>query len=73
MTQTGKMKRVIPVVFIGRQFWNECVNLQAFVDYWMISQEDKDQLISVDTAEEAFDHFSKGLIRLESSWACLAP
>lgn len=73
LRQTGKIKRVLPVILIGTRFWNDCINWQAFVDYGMISQEDKDQFIFVDTAEEAFEHLRQGLLRLEASGESLAP
>merc|ERR1719174_3531891 len=50
LMQTGKIKRQLPVILIGRKFW------QAFVDYGMISEQDASQLIFADTAEEAFPH-----------------
>jgi len=73
LMQTGKIKRMLPVILIGKEFWNDCINWQAFVDYGMISQDDKDQLIFCDTAEEAFEHLKQGLVRLEASGESLAP
>jgi len=73
LTQTGKIKRQLPVILIGKKFWAECINWQAFVDYGMISDHDKDQLIFADTAEEAFPHLVAALERLESSGQCQDP
>lgn len=67
LMQTGKVKRKLPVILIGKQFWHSCINWQSFVDYGMISEEDASQLIFVDTAEEAFEHLKKGLLKLEAA------
>merc|ERR1712151_822470 len=65
LIQTSKIKRKLPVILIGKQFWHACINWQAFVDYGMISESDASQLIFADSAEEAFPQLIKGLERLE--------
>jgi len=65
LMQTGKIKRKLPVILIGKEFWHACINWQAFVDYGMISEEDASQLIFTDSAEEAFAALVKGLEGLE--------
>jgi len=73
LIQTGKLKRTMPVILIGKQFWRECINWKAFVDYGMISEEDANQLCFADTAQEAFDYLREGLEKLEASGVSLAP
>jgi len=65
LMQTGKIKRKLPVILIGREFWNAVINWQAFVDYGMISQADADQLVFADTVEEAFEALRVGIERIE--------
>jgi len=65
LMQTGKIKRPIPVILIGRKFWQACINWEAFVDYGMISDNDANQLVFADTAEEAFPHLVAGIERME--------
>lgn len=67
LMQTGKMKRKIPIILIGKKFWHSCISWTSFVDYGMISDEDADQLVFADTAEEAFPHLVKGLERVEAA------
>jgi len=67
LMQTRKIERPIPVILIGRKFWQACINWDAFVDYGMISEQDADQLIFADTAEEAFPHLVAGIEKLEAS------
>lgn len=47
--------RAMPIVFVGREYWNEVMNLRALVKYGMISQAELDTFDIVDTAEEAWD------------------
>lgn len=66
LKQTGKIKRALPIILIGKKFWHDCINWQAFVDYGMISQQDSNSLHFVDTAEEAFKILKDGIETLES-------
>jgi len=67
LMQTRKIKRKLPVILIGKKFWQSCINWQSFVDYGMISQEDADQLKFADTAEEAFNYLVEGIAALEET------
>ena len=53
LMQTGKIKRQLPIVLIGKKFWKDCIQWDAFVHYGMISDWDAQQLRFADTAEEA--------------------
>ena len=66
LKQTGRIKRSIPIILIGKKFWQECINWQAFVDYGMISQQDADSLHFADSAEEAFKILREGIETLET-------
>jgi len=54
LRNTNKASR-LPIVFVGRSYWNEVVNFQALADHGMISPEDLDLFDIADTAEEAWD------------------
>merc|ERR1719401_2440414 len=73
LMQTGKIKRKLPVILIGRQFWQACINWQAFVEYGMISDSDANQIIFADTAEEAFRALVAGIERMEAGGEVAAP
>lgn len=66
LKQTGRIKRQLPIVLVGKKFWKETINWQAFVDYGMISQSDYDSLHFTDDAEEAFQILKKGIEALET-------
>merc|ERR1719367_609002 len=66
LMQTGKMRK-LPIILIGKKFWNDCIRWEAFVEYGMISEEDASQLIFADSADEAFPHLIAGLERIEAA------
>jgi len=59
LMQTGKIKRKMPIVLIGKDFWNRSIQWQKMADYGMISDDDVAQLLFTDCAEEAFQHITK--------------
>lgn len=66
LMQTGKIKQPLPVVLIGKKFWKDCINWEAFVNYGMISDQDASQLHFADTAEEAFRFLKEGIENMET-------
>jgi len=66
LMQTGKIKRRLPVILLGREFWQACINWDAFVEYGMISEADAKHIMFADTAEEAFAHLTAGIRQLEA-------
>ncbi|MDX1387813.1 MAG: TIGR00730 family Rossman fold protein [Acidobacteriota bacterium] len=53
LIQTGKIPR-LPVVLVGREFWDRAVSMQTLADEGYISPEDVDLLSYAETAEEAW-------------------
>merc|ERR1719387_3340859 len=66
LMQTGKIKRPLPVILIGKKFWHDCITWDAFVEYGMISAQDASQLKFADTAEEAFQFLVDGIEKMEN-------
>lgn len=56
LVQTGKKSR-IPIILVGKEFWNSIFNIQKLFGYGVISHNDTFSL--VDTAEEAWDIIKK--------------
>lgn len=74
LMQTGKIKRKLPIILIGKKFWQTCINFEAFVEYGMISEDDAKHIRFVDTAEEAYQALRSGIERIESAEAgCPSP
>ncbi len=53
LIQTGKCRRR-PILLFGRAFWSRLINFEALVDTGMISPQDVNLFVYVETAEEAW-------------------
>lgn len=62
LRQTGKMRKNMPIILYGSEFWNEVVNFDALVKFGTISRADLDLFQVVDSVDEAF-----GIITTELS------
>ncbi len=55
LKQTGSMQQ-IPVVLVGKQWWKNFLNIEFLLEEGMISPQDLDLFIMVDSAKEAWEH-----------------
>ena len=60
LTQTGK-SAAMPILLYGRKFWNRIINFKALVEEGLISPEDLNSFVIVDSVEQAYAVISKGL------------
>lgn len=58
LVKTGK-KQELPIVLVGKQFWNDVVNIKALSSYGVISPEEAASCVIVETAEEAWAEIAK--------------
>ncbi|MBO7238036.1 MAG: TIGR00730 family Rossman fold protein, partial [Elusimicrobiaceae bacterium] len=58
LVQTHK-KEPIPIILVGKKFWNQVINVKALADYGVISDADTHVYDIVDTAQEAWDIIAK--------------
>jgi len=56
LMQTGKIKRKMPVVLVGKDYWLNAIHWKNMAEYGMISDQDVEQLLFTDSADEAFQH-----------------
>ena len=63
LIQTGKIKKHMPIVLYGREFWGEVLNLDALVKYGTINAEDLDLMQVVDDVDEAFAYITGELAK----------
>ncbi|MCM8541033.1 MAG: TIGR00730 family Rossman fold protein [Lentisphaeraceae bacterium] len=73
LIQTRKTSKILPIVLLGKAFWNDVINFEALVKRGVISPEDLDLFVLVDTAEEAFTHLIKELERLRKIFPLYHP
>jgi len=62
MVQTGKIRKRLPVVLFGADYWNAVVDFDALVDYGTISRRDVDLVFRTDSVDEAFNYLTRELI-----------
>jgi uncharacterized protein (TIGR00730 family) len=62
MIQTGKIRKHLPIVMFGADYWNEVVDFDALVRHGTISQRDLDLMFHTDSVDEAFDYLTRELI-----------
>jgi len=58
LIQTKKIKK-LPIVVMGKKFWNDFINFDALVEYGTISKEDRDLFIMTDDVDEAFEYIKQ--------------
>ena len=61
LLQTGKIKRRLPVVMYGSEYWNEIVNFKALAKWGTIGEKDLDLIRFADTPQDAFEYLRKSL------------
>ena len=54
LIQTKKVVR-IPVILVGKSFWNEMVNFKQMVKFGVIDEDDMNIIHFVETAQEAWE------------------
>jgi uncharacterized protein (TIGR00730 family) len=55
LVQTQKVAP-LPIVLMGREFWEDVLNIDALVENGVIDPEDKDLFVYAETAQEAWDY-----------------
>src|SRR5437667_9845855 len=61
LVQTRKMRKRIPIVLFGTEYWDDIVDFGGLVKYGMISPGDLDLFHRTDSLDEAYDIITKGL------------
>jgi uncharacterized protein (TIGR00730 family) len=65
LVQTGKIKRKLPMVLFGTEYWDRIIKLEEMVDLGTISAEDLNLLHRTDSVDEAFDYLVAELEQAE--------
>ena len=55
LVQTGKVTKKLGIVLYGADFWNEVIDFDALLRHGVISAEDRDLFVIVDSVDEAFE------------------
>ena len=61
LRQTGKIKKPIPTVLYGAQYWNDIMNIEKMVEWGTISPKDLDMFVITDSVDEAFEYITTAI------------
>ena len=61
LIQCEKIKRKIPIILYGSDFWEKLVNWDKMLEYGTISKEDLDLFVIIDDVDEAFIHLTDNM------------
>jgi uncharacterized protein (TIGR00730 family) len=61
LIQTLKMKKRLPVVLYGQEYWQEVIDFEALVKYGTIGRSDLDLFFRTDSVDEAFAFITREL------------
>ena len=61
LVQTLKIKKKLPIVLFGTEYWDEIINFDPMVKFGTISPEDVDLFFRTDSVDEAFEYLTTEL------------
>jgi hypothetical protein len=61
LIQTLKMKKKLPIVLFGTEFWKDVINFEALADYGTIDMKDIGLFFRTDSVDEAYDFIVREL------------
>ncbi len=61
LVQTGKIKKKLPIIIYGSEYWNQIINLDNMVKYGVICQKDRDLVRYCDSVDDAFEYLKMEL------------
>lgn len=59
LVSSNKITHKLPIILMGKDHWKQAVNFDYLVECGMLSSEHRELMVTVDTAEEAFDYLVK--------------
>jgi uncharacterized protein (TIGR00730 family) len=67
LIQTGKIKKKLPIVLYGSDYWNEVINVEKMAEFGTISPGDIDLVHVSDTVEDAYDYLTSELEKVDET------
>ncbi|MFT6160014.1 MAG: hypothetical protein ACJATT_004013 [Myxococcota bacterium] len=61
LMQTKKIKKPMPVVLYGTEYWDKVFNVEAMADFGTISHDDINLFFRTDSIDDAFDYVTKAI------------
>jgi len=64
LVQTLKVKRALPLVLFGTEYWSRVIDFEPMIEFGTISPEDVDLFFRTDSVDDAYDFLVKGLTEI---------
>src|SRR3972149_12057741 len=64
LVQTGKLKKSLPIILMGREYWDEVLDFKALLKWGTIGAEDLNLFRIIDDDDAAFLYMTSELDRL---------
>ena len=61
LIQTGKIKKNLPIVLFGKEYWNQLINFETLVEYGTINRKDLDLFFLTSSVDDAFEYITSSL------------
>lgn len=62
LVQTLKIKKTLPIVLFGKEFWEKVIDFQTLIDFGTISPGDVDLFFTTDSIDDAFEYVTSKLV-----------
>lgn len=67
LIQTKKIKKRLPIILYGSEFWNDLLNFDTLVKWGTINKNDLKLFKIIDNVDEAFEYLQKELLKTTES------
>ena len=61
LIQTNKLRKKVPIYLFGKEFWEDLINFEKFVEWGVISPSDLELFKVVDSVDEALESLVEDL------------
>lgn len=61
LMQTQKIKKPMPIILFGVEYWDKVLNVKAMAEFGTISEDDINLCYRTDSVDDAFEHLTKAL------------
>jgi hypothetical protein len=61
LIQTKKMKKNLPIVLFGKEYWSKLINFEILVEFGTIDRKDLDLFFLTSSVDEAYEYVISSL------------
>ena len=61
LIQTEKIKKNLPIILFGKEYWNKLINFETLVEFGTIDRKDLNLFFLTDGVDEAYDYITSSL------------